>query len=145
MYNNPSEGFGPSDAHELYIDLQKILLAANGSKESLIATKYAVALAKMFKAKLRVLFIQDELADTAETDRGLAMAKAYAQRNGVAFEGTIERGNAVKKVVESAHEFFPDVIILGNSAKSGVRRAIGNAVSAVMKGTDVPVLVVRDT
>jgi len=151
--NNPAEGFKSSDAQELYIDLKKILLATDGSKSALSATKYAIGLARLFKAKVATVFVDgsERLANGngnghngSKAHRGLVVARLYALKNGVQYEERVSKGNAARKIIECAHEFTPDLIIIGNSEKSGIRRTLGSVADAVMKATDVPVLVVRD-
>ncbi len=158
---NPAEGFRPTDAQELYIDLRKILLATDGSRSALIATKYAIGLAKIFKAQIRAVFVcgnnavpnqpVDKISECLKASasdepgyHGLIVAGAYAQENNVTCEEIVLRGNTAKKIIESGREFMPDLIIIGNSKKSGIRRTLGSVADAVIKGTDIPVLVIRD-
>lgn len=157
---NPAEAFKAADAQELYIDIKKILLATDGSKSAINATKYAIDLARLFRAKVRAVFVDNnwtyDEADTSigvstnddeRTDpgyKGLAIARDYAEANDVRCEEKISRGNIPRRIIESANEFLPDLIIIGNSEKSGIRRTLGSVVDAVIKGTDIPVLVVRD-
>lgn len=151
---NPAEGFKLGDAQELYIDLKKILLATDGSKSALSATKYAIGLAKIFRAKVATVFIDgsDRSANGngnghngSRAHRGLVVARLYALKNGVPYEEKVSKGNVARKIIECAHEFMPDLIIIGNSEKSGIRRTIGSVADSVMKATDIPVLVVRST
>lgn len=159
---NPAEGFKSDDAQELFIDIKKILLATDGSKSAISATKYAVSMARLFKAKLRAVFVeggadtQGEITRTVDDSlkgrgdgkpgyHGLIVAGMYALKNGIACEEVVEKGNVARRIIESAHEFMPDIIVIGNSEKSGIRRTLGSVVDAVVKGTDVPVLVIRDS
>lgn len=157
---NPAEAFKATDAQELYIDIKNILLATDGSKSAINATKYAIDLAKLFKAKVRAVFVDNNwayneidgsievLAREEELGnpgyKGLAIARDYAEANDVSCEEKISRGNIPRRIIENANEFLPDLIIIGNSEKSGLRRTLGSVVDAVIKGTDIPVLVVRD-
>ena len=151
----------PADAQEIFIDLKKILLATDGTKSAINATKYAISLAKIFNAKVRAIFV-DETGETFKqpdkgtdvylkgsaigrpTYKGLVIARLYAKKNGVTCEEVITTGNVPRNIIESAQEFLPDLIIIGNSEKSGIRRSLGSVADAVMKGTDIPVLVVGD-
>lgn len=156
---NPSERFRPADAREVFIDVNKILLAIDGSKSSVNATKYAMGLAQMFGAKIRAVFVDPSLEmldDSAQSIdqylqdsvmstpgfQGLVIARVYAIKNGISFEEMIARGNVVGKLIETSQEFLPDLIVMGNSEKAGIRRAFGSVVNAVVKGTDIPILVV---
>lgn len=158
---NPTEGFRPTDAQELYIDLKKILLATDGSRSALSATKYAIGLAKIFKAQIRAVFVcgnnetpsqpGDTISECIEASasdepgyHGLVVAGVYALENDVTCEEIVLRGNTAKRIIESARDFTPDLIIIGNSKKSGIRRTLGSVADAVIKGTDIPVLVVGD-
>ncbi len=158
---NPAEGFKSDDAQELFIDIKRILLATDGSRSAISATKYAVSMARLFKAKMRAVFVeggaeaQGEIAKTVDESlkgngngrpgyHGLIVAGMYAIKNGISCEEIVEKGNVARRIIESAHEFKPDIIVIGNSEKSGIRRTLGSVVDAVIKGTDVPVLVIRD-
>lgn len=157
---NPADVFKPADAQELYIDLKKILLATDGSRTALSATKYAIGLAKIFKAEVRAVYVcqngesqsrPDSISDCLEASangdpgyHGLIIAGVYALENNVTCEEVVLRGNIPKNIIENAREYSPDLIIIGNSSKSGLRRSLGSVADAVMKATDVPVLVVSE-
>lgn len=152
----------PNEAQELFIDVKKILLATDGSKAAINATKHAVGWAKFFEAKVRAIFVnssndtgdyepkslEDHLRNGSNGSRGLEglrVAKQYAESNNVACEELVLTGNVARGIIEDAEQFLPDLIIIGNSEKSGIRRSLGSIVDAVMKGTDIPVLVVNNS
>ncbi|MEW5705964.1 MAG: universal stress protein [Actinomycetota bacterium] len=156
---NPARTGKPFEVQELFIDIKKILLATDGSKSAINATKYAVALAKVFNAKVRAVFVdntsesqsqpkitedtvKEGISNTFNGRIGLSVAKEYSLKNNVEYDEKVVTGHISKKIIESSREFSPDLIIIGNSEKSGIRRSLGSVADAVMKGTDIPVLVI---
>ncbi|HZD59795.1 MAG TPA: universal stress protein [Anaerolineae bacterium] len=154
--------FKLNEAQELFIDFKKILLATDGSKSAINATKHAIGWAKVFKAKVRAIFVDincesanqtpktiDQYLDSGNINKngynGLLVARQYAQNNDVPCEELVITGNVARSIIDNAEKFLPELIVIGNSEKSGIRRSLGSIADAVMKGTDIPVLVVSDT
>jgi len=153
-----SKSSRPTDVQELFIDIRKILLATDGSKSAISATKHAMGWARIFKANVRAIFVDadnglmstefiDEYTESSLMDKkgynGLLIAKGLAQKNNVSYEEMVVIGNVARSIIESAQEYAPDLIIIGNSEKSGIRRSLGSTADAVMKGTDIPVLIIN--
>lgn len=152
----------PTEAQELFINIRKILLATDGSKSAINATKHAIGWARFFKAKVRAIFVDldgeitkqpiktlDQCLERGSSGKngyeGLLIARQYAQKNNVFCEEIVIEGNVARSIIDDAEKFLPDLIVIGNSEKSGIRRSLGSIADAVMKGTDIPVLVVSDT
>ena len=108
------------DIDEVCIDVDRILLPVDGSEPSVMATQYAVILAKTFGAKIKAIYVdtgQDamELPEELEAEevygraapsaKGLAIAKTMCERNGVECEAEIIQGGVAKRIVATAEEF----------------------------------------
>jgi nucleotide-binding universal stress UspA family protein len=150
-----------SDVQELFIDIRKILLATDGSQSSIKATEQAIAWASFFEADVRAIYVENDFEmlespyietekhlkgkpGTGKCSEVLEAVKTYAEQNDVSIETRVLRGQIARTIADYAEVYGPDLIIIGNSEKSGLKRSLGSVVDAVMKSTDVPVLVISD-
>lgn len=152
-----AEEMSKSDIEEVVLDFKRILLATDGSKPSILATKYAVGMAKLFKAELIAIFVDEQFAllpqermseeayeGIKHTKAGLNVAEWYADKNGVKIKTSCKKGNAPKNIVRVAEKENADLIIMGTTGRTGLKRiTIGSVAEMVMKASHVPVMVVR--
>jgi len=147
------------DINEVCIDIDRILLPVDGSEPAVLATQYAVVLAKTFGAKIKAIYVdtgqdQLELPEEIEAEdvfegvhhsiKGLAIARTMCDRNDVQCEAEIVRGGVAKRIVATAEEFDADLIILGDTGRTGMKRiALGSIAETVVKGSDRPVMVIK--
>lgn len=151
-------GISLDDISEFKTNIKRILLATDGSTASIIATQYAVALAKVMDASIKAIFVEsnDEgnspdgiidrgsLKEIRPTAAGLDVARMYAEKNNIDYEVAVIKGTVAKTIIETAEEYGADVIIVGNTARSGLRRiALGSAAEMVVKNSSIPVLVLK--
>ncbi|RZN63229.1 MAG: DUF485 domain-containing protein [Methanonatronarchaeia archaeon] len=139
---------------------KKILLATDGSKPALMATKKAIEEAKVMDAVVHALTIEEKAPMTllekkqeniAEEryleikSRGSEVAKEYGDREGVeVVEKKVESGPVVAAILEYAEEIDPDLIVVGNSGRSGWEKVrLGSVAEGIVKKADHPVLVTR--
>ncbi|ATZ61719.2 MAG: universal stress protein [Methanosarcinales archaeon Met12] len=155
--NKTAEGLSKTDVKKVVLDMKKILLATDGSAPSVEATKHAVALAKLMKAELMAIYVDDTVAlsplEKAEFGvseavehgkKGLTVAKWYGEKNGVKVKTITERGSAPKHIVETAEQENVDLIVMGTIGRTGLNRiTIGSVAEMVIKAAHIPVLVVR--
>ncbi|MDO8915293.1 MAG: universal stress protein [Coriobacteriia bacterium] len=148
-----------SDIDEVCREIDRILLPTDGSEPSIAATEFAVILAKAFGAKVKAIYVDtglealeypEEIADENVFDgvhssiKGLAIAKKMCERNGVECEVEIVHGGVAKRIVATAQEWEADLIVCGDTGRTGLKRiALGSVAETVVKGADVPVLVVK--
>lgn len=147
------------DIDEVCIDIDRILLPTDGSAPAVAATEYAVILAKAFDAKIKAVFVDtgiealeypEEIADEDVFEgvhasvKGLAIAKTMCQRNGVECEVEILQGGVAKRIVAAADDWDADLIVCGDTGRTGLKRiALGSVAETVVKGSDIPVFVVK--
>ncbi|MCL6472157.1 MAG: universal stress protein [Firmicutes bacterium] len=136
-------GFGENN--NIDIKIRKILLATDGSIPAIEATQYAVALAKIMGARIKAIFVdssgEKEIRPSAA---GLAVAQLYAEENGIICETNIVNGQVAKTIIETAHDYGADLIIVGNTGRTGIRRlSMGSVAEAVVKNSQIPVLVLK--
>lgn len=147
------------DIQEVCHDIDLILLPTDGSAPAVGATEYAVIFAKTFNAKVKAVFVDtgydaleypEEVMDDAVLEgvhpsiKGLAIAKAMCERNGVECEVEIAQGGVAKRIIAIAEECGCDLIVMGDTGRTGLKRiALGSVAEVVSKASPIPVLVVK--
>lgn len=144
---------------EVCLEVDRILLATDGSEPAIAATQYAVTLAKTFGARIKAIFVDDgmealELPEEIESDeawdnfhpsvKGLGIAKVMAERNDVPIDIEIIRGGVAKRIVRTAEEFDADLIVVGDTGRTGLARlGMGSIAETVVKASETPVMVIK--
>lgn len=147
------------DIQEVCLEISKILVPTDGSEPSVAATQYAVMMAKTFGATVKAIYVDtgmealeypeeimdDEVFEGAHPSiKGLAIAKAMCERNGVECEVEVVRGGVAKRIVATAQEWGADLIVCGDTGRTGIKRiALGSVAETVVKGAPIPVMVVK--
>lgn len=155
----PAEDVRLGDIDEVCHEMSRILLATDGSAPSIAATEYAVMLAKTFGAEVRAIYVdtgldaitypeevmtEDVYEGVHASIKGLAIAKTMCERNGVPCDVEVVQGGVAKRIVAVAEEWKADMVVLGDTGRTGLRRlALGSVAETVVKGSPVPVLVVK--
>ena len=138
------------------VRVEKILVAVDGSKQSVKATSLAVSIAKGIGAHIAFISVV-ELSDIptlmseaqsppgeAHAQIALGMAMKAAQASGVEAEVVLRKGHSAGQIVRFAEEYKPDLIVLGSRGHSGTAGILlGSVSTAVLKTTHYPVLIVR--
>ena len=127
--------------------LQKILVAVNGSEDSIRAAMYGILLAKQYKCGLKAVyvvdtatlkqltlskfFVADESASyeenlTADGQRYLSYVADLAKSKGVKIETELLRGAVWSSVLTASDDFDASVILLGGKPHSHVTTGIVN-------------------
>lgn len=154
-----AEDVNLNDIDEVCVEIDRILLPTDGSAPAVAATEYAVILAKAFNAKVKAVFVDtgiealeypEEIADEDVFEgvhasiKGLAIAKRMCERNGVECEVEVLQGGVAKRIVAAADDWDADLIVCGDTGRTGLKRiALGSVAETVVKGSDVPVFVVK--
>ncbi len=144
---------------EVCLDIDRILLATDGSEPAIMATQHAVTLAKTFNSSVKAIFVDDgmealQLPEETEADdvwegahpsvKGLGVAKVMCERNDVPVEIAIVNGGIAKRIVKTAEEFGADLIVLGDTGRTGLKRlGMGSIAETVIRAASVPVLVIK--
>jgi nucleotide-binding universal stress UspA family protein len=147
------------DIDEITLDIDQILLPVDGSEPSVVATQYAVALAKTFQAKIAAIYVdtgqdamelpeeieaEDQFEGSHHSVQGLMIAKKMCERNGVDVSVGIVQGGIAKRIIAMAAETDADMIVMGDTGRTAIKRlALGSIADTVVKGSHIPVLVVK--
>ena len=145
------------------ITLKKILFPTDFSDSSLEALKYAITLARDYKAKLIVMHVIDEKFFS----EGLGLARAISfeemekemkqeaekqlkviipseEGEGIERETLLCRGTPFLEIIKAAHEKSVDLIVIGSHGRSGLEHIIfGSTAQKVVRKAPCPVLSVK--
>jgi nucleotide-binding universal stress UspA family protein len=154
-----AEDIKVGDIQDVCLDFDLILLATDGSEPAILATQYAVTLAKTFNARIKAIYVDDgvealQLPEEIEADdmwegyhpsiKGLGIAKVMAERNGVPVEIAVIQGGVAKRIIKTAQESGADVIVLGETGRTGLKRlGMGSIAETVVRGAPMPVFVAK--
>ncbi|WP_084327100.1 universal stress protein [Desulfofundulus thermocisternus] len=143
------------------ISINRIILAVDGSAPAVEATKYAVALARCHGAKITAVFVDSDgeeavvpedqweyLAKKSKRIRyglaGLELVQRYGKAYCLDVKQLLLRGNPVKQIVDTAEKEEADLIVVGDTGLTGIKRiALGSVAGAVVEASEIPVLVVK--
>lgn len=137
-----------------------ILLATDGSLPALAATKKAVQMAVESGSRLVAVTVNESSIMTALERKGeevaesrlkgplslgTEVARAYGETKGVMVETMmLPAGPLVARILQFSEELDPDLIIMGNSGRSGWERIqLGSVAEGVMKHARYPVLITK--
>jgi nucleotide-binding universal stress UspA family protein len=143
-----------------------IVLAVSGSDASILASKYAIVLAKLYHCRLSAvyvidtatikqltlskIFIQEESQEyekslEANGERYLSFVEELARAKGVKIEREIRRGAVYTEILSVADERNADLILLGGWEKNrSARDIITHAHREIMINSKCSVLLVKE-
>ncbi len=143
------------------IDLKKILVAVDFSKESTLAAKFAVSFAQEFGAKLYVLHVitpmhagtmvevpnfdkyQRQYIEKAEEDLKQVIPAKIKEM--IEVEEVIETGHPYHVIVEKAKDLDVDVIVLATQGRTGLAHILlGSVAEKVVRHAPCPVFAIRN-
>ena len=143
-----------------------IITAVTGSDASIMAAKYAIVMAKLYRCRLSAVYVVDtatikqltlskifiteesteyEKSLEANGQRYLSFVEELAHAKGVKIEKEIRRGAVYTEILAVANERKADVIIMGGWEKDrSARDIIGQAHREIMFNAKCSVLIVKD-
>lgn len=145
---------------------RRILVPVDGSTPSKLGLKHAIGLAKDQGARLRFLNVMDDSLGLSSADipaanlafliksvresgeRSVGEAAALARRKGLSADTSLLHGrgrHASDVILEAAKKWRADLIVMGTHGRRGLNRLLlGSDAERVLRGTSVPLLLVRD-
>ncbi|MDR1072472.1 MAG: universal stress protein [Treponema sp.] len=143
-----------------------ILVAVSGSNASIMAAKYAIVMAKMYRCKLSAVYVVDtatikqltlskifvqqeslEYEQSLEANgmRYLGFVEELARSKGLKIERELRKGAVSTEILYAADEKKADLIILGGWEKNRIARdIIGHAHHQIMENAKCSVLLVKE-
>ncbi|SCK43366.1 Nucleotide-binding universal stress protein, UspA family [Variovorax sp. HW608] len=141
----------------------KILVATDGSKNSLRAVKYAARLAHLLRTasnKITLISVHDDIglrhakafvgkAEVADylrelSEKELKPARELLQADGIGYDMEIRTGHVAQEIVACADKGKFDMIVLGSKGRSAVADLLmGSVAQRVLATAKQPVVVVK--
>ncbi len=142
------------------IQLSKILCPTDYSRTSDKAVRYAIELGRKVDAHVRFLHIMqpENIAEKTAYSYGVtkkaanheAFSDEFRQlmmeekKKGLSADIMILRGNPYNSIIEQAHSWGADLVIMGSHGRTGLTRLLmGSVAEAVFHALDIPVLLVK--
>ncbi|NNG82065.1 universal stress protein [Acinetobacter sp. ANC 5378] len=144
---------------------QNILVPVDGSDISLSAVKNAAQIAQAFGGQLTLISLvtEDPFSDAdfyypspimkeyfvqayANAEKALKQAQAIASENGISANTQIVKGNVSEEsIIETTEKLKIDLIVMGSHGRKGFQKfLLGSFAQDVLKGTKLPVLIVKE-
>ncbi|MGD6934187.1 MAG: universal stress protein [Candidatus Bathyarchaeia archaeon] len=138
--------------------IKLILVPTDGSGHSVRAAEYAVSVAKVHKAKILVVYVIDNFVvdqfakvsssieqDLKESGQGyINYIVGLAEKQGVAVESIVTKGQPYEKIVDLAKNQNVDLIVMGTTGRRSTERIlIGSVTQRVIEYSPCPVLVIK--
>ena len=140
------------------VTFNKILFATDFSEASRHAQRYAVALARLFDARLFALHVEspveslmpygemspyllEKMRDAREIQ--MRLLQDSLQSEGIPFACMVEVGDIKEKINEVIKDYAIDLVVLGTHGRQGLDRVIlGSTAEGVFRSINLPVLTV---
>lgn len=139
---------------------KKIVIATDGSENSVNAVKHAIEVARISEASLSAVYVLDTGAfasipvDMAmgnmyeilkkEGDDAIKKVEDLAQAVGIEIESFNVEGHPAEEIIKISENISADLIVMGTLGKSGLDRfLLGSVAEKVSRNSNMPVMVVR--
>lgn len=116
--------------------INRVLIAYSGSNESAKTMRRFIQMRLWPDATIRILTCG---SDHERRQRHLEHAATYCEDHGIDVERHYEPGNPREAVLQVAHEWNADLIVMGNSHRTLLsRRVLGDTMLETIKNSDLP-------
>lgn len=157
MLDNTAANLSDNDIPVVTLDVKNILLPTDGSATAVEAMNVAMGLAKCFGAEVTAVYVdpshtmdpmermhEEEAEGVHHSKAGLDVAARSGEKNGIAVNTIVKEGSVVANILEVAREIDADMIVIGDTGRTGVRRMVlGSIAEALLREAHIPVLVVE--
>lgn len=140
---------------------RNIVIATDGSENSQRAISYGIEIAKLSGATVHALYVVDTVSfssipmdagwesmyDTLknEGEKAISEVKERGKVSGVEVREVLLEGHPSNEIIDFAEKNNADLIVVGTLGKTGLDRFLmGSVAEKVVRGSKVPVLVVRN-
>lgn len=125
----------------LYKPVERVLVAYSGSAQSAKAMRRFVQMRLWPDATVRIVAFGD---DHERRQRHLTHAAGYFEAHGVEVERDYRTGDPRRGVIDAAHEWGADLIVMGNSHRTLLaRKMLGDTVLETIRHSDVPLFLAQ--
>lgn len=148
---------------------EKIIVAVNGSEQSLRAAMYGIMMSKMYKCEMKVVYVVDtdtlkqlelmkffvteesnryEQNLVADGERYLSYVSDLAKQKSVKIQTELKKGAVWSELIRESKDFGADLILIGgrqSGGNSSLRHDKTSAINSEIIGSaDCNVLVVKE-
>jgi nucleotide-binding universal stress UspA family protein len=142
------------------VELRNIAIATDGSRNTQKAVSYGVELAKLSGATVYALYVVNTPSTISECwtisketiynimrsdgEKVVSEVKKFGESVGVEIKEVVLDGCPSNEIINFAENINADLIVMGTLGETGLERfLIGSVAEAVVRGSKIPVLVVR--
>jgi nucleotide-binding universal stress UspA family protein len=130
--------------HNAGLNLNRILLAHDGSEYGEAAWREVIHLAKLAKSEVVAVSVARDDRREIECKMVLQHLGASADRHGIPLQSIFLKGRPFEKIIETAKEERAGLVAMGSHGRSGfVRLFMGSVAERVIGTVGCPVLVVK--
>lgn len=139
---------------------RNIVIATDGSEYSKRAISYGIELAKISGATVHALYVVDTTSSISQSwtvgkgsiyeilkkegEKAISEVKEREEASGVEVKEALLEGHPSNEIIDFAENNNIDLIVMGTLGKTGLDRfMMGSVAEKVVRGSKVPVLVVR--
>lgn len=139
---------------------RNIVIATDGSENSQRAISHGIEIAKLSGATVHALYVVDTTSFTSipmdagweamyeilrgEGEKAISEVKELGETSGVEVREVLLEGHPSNEIIDFAEKNNADLIVVGTLGKTGLDRFLmGSVAEKVVRGSKVPVLVVR--
>ncbi|RXA16814.1 universal stress protein [Methanosarcina sp. MSH10X1] len=139
---------------------RNIVIATDGSENSQRAVSYGIEIAKLSGATVHALYVVDTTSFSSipmdagweamyetlrrEGEKAISEVKKRGEVSGVEVREVLLEGHPSNEITDFAENNSADLIVVGTLGKTGLDRFLmGSVAEKVVRGSKVPVLVVR--
>jgi len=139
---------------------RNIVIATDGSQNSQRAISYGIEIAKLSGATVHALYVVDTTSFSSipmdagweamyetlrkEGEKAIFEVKERGDTSGVEVREVLIEGHPSNEIIDFAENNNADLIVVGTLGKTGLDRFLmGSVAEKVVRGSKVPVLVVR--
>lgn len=131
----------PKDAK---LDLDRILIATDGSKYSEAAYSEAISIAKRSGGSLIVLSVVKKKENLPAAKESVDMVKKVADKEGIKIETLTPKGEPFETIIKTAEQKKVGLIVVGSHGRTGLDRLLmGSVTERVIGHANCAVLVVK--
>jgi nucleotide-binding universal stress UspA family protein len=145
---------------------QNVVVAVSGSEASINASKYGIAMAKLYRSRLTAVYVVDtatlkelllskifvedesfEYEKSLEENglRYLNYIEELANKKGVAVEKVLRKGSIFSEIIKVADESEADLILIGGFEEKGAfRDVLSRQHRDILKNSKCSILVVKE-
>jgi len=131
----------PKDAK---LDLDKILIATDGSKYSEAASREAISIAKRSGGTLIALSVAKKKENLLAAKESVDKVEAITEKEGIKVQALTPKGEPYKTIIKTAEEKKAGLIVVGSHGRTGIEKLLmGSVTERVIGHANCAVLVVK--